>query len=184
MHNAPRPDFEPDELDLIGRVVRDFLATRTEGPGFEFDDLVQECAAHWWQQRKVFDERRGATLTTYLRRVARAKLRDLERDRNARKRGGGTPMLSLDVPIRPGGAGSVGDQLPDRQPVDLDWLASLDRAKDRLSERQRAIVSGLDEGSDKSELSRLLKISRDTLHRDVARIRRVFRDEGLDRYLI
>ena len=80
-------EFESWELDLIRNLVLDFLSTRTESPGFEADDLIQECSFHWWRQRAEFDIERGASRSTFLRRVVRAKLLDIERAWKARKRG-------------------------------------------------------------------------------------------------
>ncbi len=85
MVNPPqdRPDapsgFEPWELDLIRRLVEDFITERRLPNDVEFDDLYQECLTRWWSQRERYDEARGASRGTFLRRVVQGKLRDLAR---------------------------------------------------------------------------------------------------------
>jgi RNA polymerase sigma-70 factor (ECF subfamily) len=180
-------DFEPWELDLIRNLVLDFLSTRTESPGFEADDLIQECSLHWWRQRAEFDIERGASRSTFLRRVVRAKLRDIERAWKARKRGEGQRRLSLDAPASPddSDAPTLAEVLPARGDLGSDIAAALDRQRltTHLSARQREIIAGVLAGLTKNELSSRLGVSRDTLYEDVKRIRQVFRDEGLAPHL-
>lgn len=53
----------------------------------------------------------------------------------------------------------------------------------RLSARQQRIVAGVKAGTNNTELSRHLGISRDTLQEELRRIRQAFREEGLAPYL-
>ena len=193
MVNPPRNqadspnDFEPWELDLIRSLVLDFLSTRSESPGFEADDLVQECSFHWWRQRAEFETERGASRSTFLRRVVRAKLLDIERAWKAKKRGEGQRPLSLDTPISPDDseAPTLAEVLPARGELGSDVAAVVDRLRltARLSARQRRIIAGVTAGLAKGELSRHLGVSRDTLNEEMKRIRQVFRDEGLASFL-
>lgn len=176
MQNAPQPNLQPDELSVIRHVVMDFLAARTELPGFEFDDLFQECAIHWWRQRPRYDTRRGASLFTYLHKVVKAKLHDIDRHHQSHGRGGRQPAVSLDALLLSPGQPT---RLANLSSGDAQQHLDLDRAMKQLTERQRTIVSGLYAGLDKSEIAQRLEVSRDTLHRDLARIRQIFRDEGL-----
>jgi len=185
--SEPGGEFQRWELELIRNLVLDFLSTRTESPVFEADDLVQECSLHWWRQRDEFDTERGAARSTFLRRVVRAKLLDIERAWKAKKRGEGQRPLSIDASVSPGDpeGPSLAEVLPARGELGSDIAAALDRQRltAHLSARQREIIAGVTAGLTKGELSRRLGVSRDTLHEELGRIRQVFRDEGLAPHL-
>ena len=193
MHNAPHAqlgpggDFEPWELDLVRRLIRDFVTEWRPPCDVEFDDLFQECLAHWWSQRDRYDEARGASRKTFLRKVVRGKLRDLARGWRAGKRGFGHLPLSLDAPAsahdRDGR--SLGDILPSQERLEADLASLLDlrQITSRLSERQRDIIADATPGMNKADLSRQLGISRDTIYRELERIQQIFRDEGLADHL-
>jgi RNA polymerase sigma factor (sigma-70 family) len=178
----PRPDgFEAWELDLIDEVVRGFLSTRRASLEMAFDDLCQEAATHWWRQRGRFDVRRGASPRTFLRRVVKARLLDIEREFEAEKRGGGLRPLSLDLP-----AGDSELTLGDLIPADTrrDFLeVRLDSVLPLLTQRQRTIVESLKAGNSKSKAAADAGISRDTLYRELEVITRVFVDEDLEQFL-
>ena len=191
MPTAPqdRPDqrrgFEPWELDLTRRLVEAFLAEQRPPRHVEFDDLYQEYLAQWWSQRDRYDEARDASRKTFLRSVVQARLRDLTRGWRAAKRGSGHLPLSLDAPIsrnEPDGP-TIGDLLADQRTSDSTVALDIQRLTDRLSARQRWIIGGTRLGFTKTEISRWLSISRDTLHEDLRRIREVFRDGGLAPHL-
>jgi len=181
-HSPPPDSFEPWEIALIDAVVWDFLKTRKPSPFLQFEDLVQEVLQHWWTQRGRYRAERGASPRTYLRKLANRKLIDLEREQNAAKRGGGQRPLSLDAPVGDDDASTLGSLLEaGQQPERLQ--AALNRARAKLSSRQRRIVVALDVTASKSEAARLADVSRDTLYAELASIRDVFRDEGLDEFL-
>lgn len=179
-------DFEPWELDLIRSVVLDFLSTRSQSPDFEFDDLVQECTVHWWRRRSEYDESRGASKSTFLRSVVRARLLDIERAWKAAKRGRGRRPLSLDASISDDDERQMLRETL-RAPGDFEspvgTATDLQRLTARLSERQRKVIAGAAAGLTRTELSQRLRVSRDTLHEELRRIQQVFREEGLAPYL-
>lgn len=188
--DAPAPeerssdDIAEWELDVTRQRVRRFLATRYPLPGYDEEDLVQECLAHWCQQRSRHRAERGASLSTFMKRVLDTKLLDIEREAHASKRGGRTLPLSLDAPLD-GAPGTLGDLLPDSGNLADAVLArtAIQRATEQLSPRQAQILRALAAGESMAEVSRLLGIARTTLHDDRARIAQVFRDEGLDEFL-
>ncbi len=191
MRYAPRDepdatsDFEPWELDLIWTLVQDFVTRQTLPRDLESQDLYQECVVHWLSRRQRYDERRGASRSTFLRKVVRAKLQDLALGWKAAKRGAGQQPLSLDAPMsrnEPDGP-TIGDLLADQRTSDSAVALDIQRLTDRLSARQRWIIGGTRLGFTKTEISRWLSISRDTLHEDLRRIREVFRDGGLAPHL-
>jgi len=195
---APRDDdqatdgFTDWELDLAAREVRAFLASRRKSLDLEFDDLHQQCLLHWWQQRGRHDPNKGASPKTFMAAVLRSKLLDIERAAKAQKRGGGVAEVSLDS-----SAGvdshdhSLADVIPDSKPtadparaaVTADLRDHIDRAVRLLTPRQRQLLDGLRRGYNITEVSERLAVSRPTLHEDVKRIRKVFRDQGLQELL-
>ena len=193
MVNPPqnRPDapsgFKPWELDLIRRLVEDFITERRPPNDIEFDDLYQECLTRWWSQRERYDEARGASRGTFLRRVVQGKLRDLARGWTAEKRGSGHLPLSLDAPASAYDhqGRTIGEMLSSQERLEADLASLLDlrQITSQLSERQRDIIAGVTAGMNKSDLSRHLRISRDTLYEQLRHIQRVFRDEGLAEHL-
>ncbi len=142
---------------------------------------------HWWSRRDRYDEHRGASRKTFLRKVVRAKLLDLARGWKAEKRGSGLRPLSLDTPISPDDleGPTLAEMLPAQEDMGSDVAAIADWNKliALLSDRQRRIIEGVKAGMTKTDLSKQFRISRDTLYEELKRIRQVFRDEGLAPHL-
>jgi RNA polymerase sigma factor (sigma-70 family) len=193
VHCAPdeRPEpfdgFEPCELELVLRQVEYFFAERRLPSDVDVDDLFQECLLHWWKRRDGYEAGRGALRKTFLRKVVRAKLQDLARGWRARRRGSGGRPISLDAPASrraPDGA-TIGEALHDGGDLASNVSAAVDVESliARLSARQQRIVAGVKAGTNNTELSRQMGISRDTLQEELRRIRQVFREEGLAPYL-
>ncbi len=193
MVNPPqnRPDapsgFEPWELDLIRRLVEDFITEQRPPNDIDFDELYQEGLTLCLSQRDRYEVARGASRGTFLRIVVQGRLRDLARGWTAEKRGSGRLPLSLDAPASAHDhqGRTIGEMLPsqERLEADLAGLLDLRQITSRLSERQRDIIAGVTAGMNKTDLSRQLGISRDTLHEELRRIQQVFRDEGLTDHL-
>ena len=184
MHNAPTPSagFEPWEIETVEAVVRDFLSTRQPSALLQLEDLVQEVLLHWWMQRVTYQAERGASAQTYLRRLARGKLIDLEREQRAAKRGGGRQPLSLDQPIGEEERATLGSLLEaPQEPGRME--AALQRALARLNSRQKRVVEALQATDSRSEAAEKAGISRDTLYTELNRVVEVFRDEGLEEFL-
>ena len=99
----------------------------------------------------------------------------------------GQQPLSLDAPASrddPTGP-TIREALRDRGDLGSDVSAAVDwsRLNAKLSDRQKRIIEGVTAGMAKTDLSRQLQISRDTLHSELKRIRRIFRDEALADHL-
>jgi len=191
-HAAPTRFSDDDglpqrEVDIIRHVVRDFLSTRQPHPALEQEDLAQECLLHWWLQRPRYTPSRGASLETFLRRVVKAKLLDLERGARAEKRGSGRQADSLDRPLNEEepDANTLGDTVADAADTEGEATlrVSLEAARSRLSPRQRQLLEGLLEEYPMTHLSQRLGVPRATLYDELERIRRIFRDEGLHQFL-
>jgi RNA polymerase sigma factor (sigma-70 family) len=102
-HQDPYPlppdafaDWEPAAAKAA---VRAFLAVNGGLPGHEFEDLLHEALVAWWKERQGYDVSRAANPKTYLNRVVRATLIDLQRFALAQKRGRGVRPQSLDAPL-------------------------------------------------------------------------------------
>jgi DNA-directed RNA polymerase specialized sigma24 family protein len=185
--NSPPPGELADwEIALARLLVYDFLSSRTAFPRFEADDLMQECLLHWWSQRQRYKETKGASKETFMRRVVKAKLIDIERTMKAGKRGGGQHPLSLDAPLshEAGQEKTLGDTLPAGD-TGGEVMSSVMREHLllRLAPGQRRLALGLEAGMSMSEISKRLDVPRTTLYDERRRIEKVFRDEGLEEFL-
>jgi RNA polymerase sigma factor (sigma-70 family) len=185
--SGPGDNLPQREVDIVHHVVRDFLSTRAPHPDLEFEDLVQEALSHWWAQRPRYTQSRGASIDTFLRRVVKARLLDLERGIKAEKRGQGHMPASLEQPLtvdEPEGD-TLGDTIAGS--ADTEWTAlyrvSLQAALARLSPQQKQLMAGLAEGYSMSQISLRLGIPRATLYDQLDRVRQIFRDEGLSQFL-
>lgn len=183
--DAPTPadaDLSQDEIELARAIVASFVSTRSRLHE-EREDLLQECLEHWLRQRGRYDAGRGATRSTFTRRVLQHHLRDLEDGRRAAKRGGGQPPDSFDEP------NEVGSSLYDVTGAKQDTAEeatlnlALTRARHRLTPDERRLVDALGQGHAMTEIPHLTGRARSSLYRDLARIREVFKDEGLDEFL-
>jgi len=192
VHHAPDSNGPPPgelaewEIALARLLVYDFLSSRTASFRLEPDDLIQECLLHWWAQRQHYKETRGASKKTFMRRVVKAKLIDIERTMKAGKRGGGHHPLSLDGPLshEAGEERTLGDTVPAGE-TESEVMSSVIREGllSRLSPGQRRLALGLEAGMSMSEISRRLDVPRTTLYDELERIRQVFRDESLEEFL-
>jgi RNA polymerase sigma factor (sigma-70 family) len=110
----------------------------------------------------------------------------MERGWNAEKRGRGQKPLSLQAPIgrdRDGDPATLGDLIPERCSSDPTLRLDIASAVARLTQRQRAVVRHRLEGLSVTEIARRMKVSRETAHQELARIKCVFEDAGLRDYL-
>jgi RNA polymerase sigma factor (sigma-70 family) len=175
------------EVEIVKHVVQDFLSTREHHPDLELGDLVQEALFHWWAQRPRYTQSRGASIETFLRRVVKAKLLDLERGIKAQKRGQGHGPASLDQPLaedEPEGD-TLGDTIADSADTEGTALyrVSLATALARLSPQQKQLMAGLAEGYPMSQIGQRLGVPRATLYDQLNRVRQIFWEEGLDQFL-
>ena len=150
----------------------------------EEDDLVQECFIHWARRRHAYDRDR-ANLKTFLKRVTANKLRDLQR-REIRR--GGRSLLSLDRVVGEDGQPLAG-QIEDPGPAP-DLGAARAELKTRIRDTYRQlsvedlwVAKGYADGLTPTDMSRKLGISRQSVHRARARIRKVFIAAGLEEFL-
>jgi RNA polymerase sigma factor (sigma-70 family) len=175
---------------LVGEFRRRFRSLARQ----EFDDLMQDCLAHWIVVRRRLQPDPAAPPVAYMAQVVRNKLTDLIREQEADKRAGDQNALSLDSAIDGSDDGmTLADLLADNATSQADEAGSVDphdarvdiaRAVARLTPVQRRLCQMLgEEGLSIKEAAERLRIPRGTLYEEIKRIRRVFADQGLAAYL-
>jgi RNA polymerase sigma-70 factor (ECF subfamily) len=159
----------------------------------EFDDLMQECLAHWIVvRRRIPPEPDPRPAVAFMARVLRNKLTDLVREMTANKRAGDPGAFSLEAPIDGTEDGlTLGDVLADEQAApDSGGIDSRHARIDlmRVSAlltpaQQRLCLLLAEEGLSIKEAAERLRIPRGTLYEEIKRIRRIFEQQGLGNYL-
>jgi RNA polymerase sigma factor (sigma-70 family) len=185
--------FQPWELAIARKLVRDFRATSPALQHDEIDDLLQEVLVHWYQARSSHDPQGKASVRTYMARVVRNRLIDLVRERESDKQ----IINSLTLPIDVAHADEAGTATDATEPVlpepeetrehrDVEQSLHLDlaRALAQLTPRQRELCRLLlEQDLTMVEASQRLGIPRGTLYEELKRIRATFSALGLDGYL-
>jgi RNA polymerase sigma-70 factor (ECF subfamily) len=160
----------------------------------EFDDLMQECLAHWIvSRRRLRPEPDLRPPVSYMAQVLRNKLTDIVREMTADKRAGDTDALSLDASLDGTEDGiTLGEMLADDQgdpgaSCDIDARHAridLSRAMALLTPAQQRLCQLLgEEALSIKEAAERLRIPRGTLYEEIKRIRRIFDQQGLGNYL-
>jgi RNA polymerase sigma-70 factor (ECF subfamily) len=182
------------EIAVTKKLVGEFRRRSRSLAREEFDDLMQECLAHWIVVRRRLPPDPDAPPVAYMAQVIRNKLTDLIREQAADKRAGEQDALSLDASLDGSDDGmTLADLLADSesaQPYDPGAVerrhARIDigRALARLTPVQRHLCQMLgEEGLSIKEAAERLRIPRGTLYEEIKRIRKVFADQGLGDYL-
>lgn len=148
------------------------------------DDLVQECCIHWDSRRRSYKPEL-ASPRTFLKRVTANKLRDLQRREIGRR---DRTALSL-ARVSREDQQPLADQLADAAPTPdvmaerAELEARIRKTYSRLPAGDLAVAQGYADGLTPTEISRKLGISRQSVHRARARIRKVFIADGLEEFL-
>jgi RNA polymerase sigma-70 factor (ECF subfamily) len=182
------------EIAVTKKLVGEFRRRSRSLARDEFDDLMQECLAHWIVVRRKLAPDHDAPPVGYMAQVIRNKLTDLIREREADKRVGEQEALSLDAALDGSDDGlTLADLLADDETAQRDDSGAVDRhharidisrALARLTPVQRQLCQMLgEEGLSVKEAADRLRIPRSTLYEEIKRIRRVFADQGLGDYL-
>jgi len=182
------------EIAVTKKLVGEFRRRSRSLAREEFDDLLQECMAHWLEVRRKLDPDREGPPIAYMARVIRNKLTDLVRERSAAKRARDFDTVSLDAAVSESDDAPTFADLLDaaksREPGDAQSVdrndARIDIAKAllKLTPRQRRLCMLLgEEGLSIKEAAELLRIPRGTLYEEIKRIRKSFADHGLGDYL-
>jgi len=185
--------FEAWELAIARALIREFQ-TRWWSIAYDpEDDLMQDLLLHWLSVRREFDPRRRHSRNAFMRQVLRNKLFSLVRERETERRSADYHALSLEQ-ARQQSSVSNRNEFLDEQVVahfggtpdlhDNDVQIDLAMVVDRLTPSQKRICRLLGcEGLSVNEASRRLRVSRDTVYRELRRIREVFHEKGFEAYL-
>jgi len=182
------------EIAVAKKLVGEFRRRSRSLAREEFDDLLQECLAHWLEVRRKLAPDPDGPPIAYMARVIRNKLTDLLRERSATKRARDFDTVSLDAAVSESDDAPTFADLLDaatsREPGEAHSVdrndARIDIAKAllRLTPRQRRLCMLLgEEGLSIKEAAEQLRIPRGTLYEEIKRIRKVFADHGLGDYL-
>ena len=182
------------ELAVTKKLVGEFRRRSRSLAREEFDDLMQECLAHWIVVRRKLPPDPDAPPVAYMAQVIRNKLTDLIREQAADKRAGEQEALSLDASLDGSDDGmTLADLLADNESAQPDDPGAVDRrharidigrALERLTPVQRQLCRMLgEEGLTIKEAAERLRNPRGTLYEEIKRIRKVFAELGLGDYL-
>jgi RNA polymerase sigma factor (sigma-70 family) len=189
----PGPGLEKWELATTKKLVTEFRRRSRILERHDFDDLVQECLAHWIGVRNKVDIDLPSPPVAFMATVLRNMLMDWIREQGAEKRSGDLGLLSLDATLDGTEDGpSLADALAESDAagsVDhggsfADMRMDLLRALPMLTApQQRLCVLLGHEGLSIKEAAERMRIPRGTLYAEVKRIRELFAHHGLDVYL-
>mgnify|MGYP000673916593 FL=1 len=182
------------EIAVTKKLVGEFRRRSRSLEREEFDDLMQECLAHWIVVRRKLAPDPDAPPVGYMAQVIRNKLTDLIREQAADKRAGEQEALSLDAALDGSEDGvTLADLLADNESAQPDDPGAVERRHaridigrvlERLTPVQRQLCQMLgEEGLTIKEAAERLRIPRGTLYEEIKRIRKVFADQGLGDYL-
>jgi RNA polymerase sigma-70 factor (ECF subfamily) len=182
------------EIAVAKKLVGEYRRRSRSLAREEFDDLMQDCLAHWIVVRRKLSPGPDAPPVAYMAQVVRNKLTDLIREQAAYKRAGEQDALSLDAALDGSEDGmTLADLLADSESAQRDeagvvhrYHARIDiaRALERLTPAQRRLCHMLgEEGLSVKEAAERLRIPRGTVYEEIKRIRKVFADQGLGEYL-
>lgn len=182
------------EIAVAKKLVGEYRRRSRSLAREEFDDLMQDCMAHWIVVRRKLSPDPDAPPVAYMAQVIRNKLTDLIREQAAYKRAGEQDALSLDAALDGSEDGmTLADLLADNESAQRDEAGAVHRhharidiarALARLTPAQRRLCQMLgEEGLSVKEAAERLRIPRGTVYEEIKRIRKVFADQGLGDYL-
>ncbi|MBI4377314.1 MAG: sigma-70 family RNA polymerase sigma factor [Elusimicrobia bacterium] len=180
--------FEQWERDLA-RCKAYGLVGRHGITASEAEDIESELLLHIWVRRKAFNPEHSskATVETFLKRVVENRIRNILRDRQSARRAIHLRTQSLECPIelKDGARVPVEDLLREEDALEAaprpepDTALAIAKAIEALSQAQQELLDLLAQGFSVSDAARTLNRPRTTLNKEIARIRRVFEQEGL-----
>lgn len=154
-----------------------------------FEDLLQECLAHWFFVKDQFDPAREVTKKTFMKRIVKNKLINIREEKMTNKRQVQMKSVSLSDFLDKDEPETFekffGVESQTRQTMaDEELSDALQNAFCKMSPRQKELCRLLgEEGLSVTEASRHMNVPRTTLNEEIKRIREVFRKEGLENYL-
>ncbi len=180
--------FENWEIAVAKNLVRQFKR-KTPCLHREFeDDLVDECLKHWFFVREKYSICEMRDGESFLAKVVTNKLVDLVKNHLRNKREKYFQAVSLDQFLEDNSDSPFLAHPIQQSPADASHSAELEQqigsALSKLTPQQQEIYFALiDEELTITQISLRLKVHRGTVHNEIKRIRKVFENEGLKKYL-
>jgi RNA polymerase sigma factor (sigma-70 family) len=152
------------------------------------EDIVQDAMMKAWNSRKNFDP--AQSFQTWMHSIMRRTAINEHRDRNAKKRGGGLSIQSMDAAV--GGDesenlhGAIGSDLrrQNKKPEDMD-VEALRAAVPKLQGAQKRVVELFLEGNSPAEVARNLQITQAAVGQAMKRAHATLREMiGEDNYAL
>jgi len=180
--------FEGWEIGVTRNLVKQF---QEKHPSLErefIDDLTDECLKHWLSKRGKYDLQKIEKPKSFLAEVVSNKLLDLVRHRTAKKRRDYSLAKSLDQFLEDKSDSHIlAHTAQVDQPTEMDQSdlkSKLDQVFQRLNSQQKKVFTVLrEEQLTITEISLRLKVHRSTIHNEINRIKKIFENEGLRKYL-
>jgi len=121
------------EIAVTKKLVGEFRRWSRSLAREEFDDLMQECLAHWIAVRRKLPPDPDTPPVAYMAQVIRNKLTDLIREQAADKRAADQEVLSLDAALDGSGDGlTLADLLADDESAQQDAAGAVDHHRARI----------------------------------------------------
>jgi RNA polymerase sigma factor (sigma-70 family) len=184
--------FRDWEIAVAKRLVYEFRRRWKCLEREDFDDLLQECLAHWYFARAGYDPGLQGTQKALMARVISNKLMDLVRARTSDRRKVAYLSLSIDMPLDTDlDSRTLMDEIDEsacmNAPLYLlraHLTIDISRALQKLSPSQRRLcrLLGEDQMTVKA-ISDRLGTPRSSIYDELKRIKTVFIKLGLKDYL-
>jgi RNA polymerase sigma factor (sigma-70 family) len=180
-------DFEPWEVAVAVNCVAAFVDPGYRGPGYHFGDLLTEALVAWTQAKPEYRPHLGVSPGTYMAAVVRNRLCDLMRHRGRQKRRGDAEALSLDAShgCDPEAA-PLSDSVPDAAAQDALRAVEVGlwrtQIESRLTPRERRLLALLEQDTSMEDAAEQLGVSRQTLSKARARLKRLYLDRDLGEF--
>ena len=179
--------FSGKEVAVVKNLVNQFQRKIEVLKREDFEDLVQECLIEWHCKKDNFTFENEAHMVGFLSKFIKNKLKDLAKERTTQKRKALYQSSSLHVPLFEDSEEMVIDTIPDESNVfnsnsELDFIIS--EILDKLSPYQKEIcLLIMEEELSDSEIAERTNKNRSTVFRERKRIKKLFEQEGLNKFL-
>ena len=183
-------NLEKWEVAVAKNVVRSFLRGNMI-KGYAFDDLLQECLLHWFQNRKKYKPEKEVSKRTFMGFILRRRLEEILREQLADKRRTNQAEIPLTIDLNHDDSDGDVFDFSDKRQEERYLLSQQNFGLEmnvgvvipKLSPSQRKMCHLIMAGYPMAHISKILHRPRATLYDEIKRIQRIFLDEGLKEYL-
>lgn len=181
--------FSGWEIAVTKKVAKQFKAKCPCIHRDDVNDLTEECLSHWLIVRNKYDLEKIEYPKSFLAKVVTNYLSIIVESRLRKKRSQYFQAVSLDQFLEENSDSPFLANPVQHNPsgnIDLEELkAKIDQTVKKLSSQQKQVLSALRDGQlDITAISVRLKVHRSTVYNEINRIKEVFENEGLRKYLL